>query len=438
LGVYFYYENVFIKLTSNFNAMTKIVDIKAREILDSRGNPTVEVDVFSENNIGRAAVPSGASTGVHEAIELRDEDTERYKGKGVIKAVNNVNGVIKNEVMGMNPFKQEAIDRKMLGLDGSKNKGNLGANAILGVSIAVAKLAAKDEGLSLYKYFAKLAGREKANVMPIPMMNIVNGGTHSDAGLNIQEFMVVPMEAGSIKEAVRTGAEIFHTLKKILKAGGHVTAVGDEGGFAPHITTHEEVLETIMQAIDEAGHGGKVKIALDAAASEFFDNGQYTIGDSKLTSSELVDYYKLLVDKFPIFSIEDSHAEDDFEGFAMMERELGNRIQLVGDDLFVTNTERIQTGIDKKLANSVLIKLNQIGSITETIEAIDLAKNNNWTTVVSHRSGETEDTTIADLAVGLGTGQIKTGSLSRTDRVCKYNQLIRIEEELGDEAVYGN
>jgi enolase len=417
--------------------MSTITDIKARQILDSRGNPTVEVDIYSENHMARAAVPSGASTGIHEAVELRDGDTSVYGGKGVTQAVKNVETTLKDALIGMNPEDQTAIDAKMMEVDGSKNKGNLGANAILGISLANAKLAALETNTPLYQHFAKLGGKPAATILPVPMMNIVNGGEHSDAGLSIQEFMVIPKGAPSFSEALRYGAEIFHALKKILAKKGLTTSVGDEGGFAPHIETHKEVLETIMHAIDDAGHSGQIEIALDCAASEFYKDGMYHIEGQQLDSTGLVEFYKNLFASFPITSVEDSHAEDDFEGFQAMYEAFGNDIQLVGDDLLVTNPERVQMGIEKKLCNSVLVKVNQIGSISETIKTIQMSEAAGWTNVVSHRSGETEDTTIADLVVGLGTGQIKTGSLCRTDRVCKYNQLLRIEEELGSNAVYG-
>lgn len=417
--------------------MSTITNIKAREILDSRGNPTVEVDIFSEQHMTRAAVPSGASTGIHEAVELRDGDSNRYLGKGVTQAVKNAETTLKDALIGMNPEDQGAIDAKMIEVDGSKNKGNLGANAILGISLANAKLAALETNTPLYQHFAKLAGKPAATVLPVPMMNIVNGGEHSDAGLSIQEFMIIPKGAPSFREGLRYGAEIFHALKKILAKKGLTTSVGDEGGFAPHIETHKEVLETIMHAIEEAGHSGQIEIALDCAASEFYKDGKYHIEGQSLDSHQLVDFYKSLFADFPIKSVEDSHAEDDFEGFQAMHEAFGDTLQLVGDDLLVTNAERVEMAIEKKLANAVLVKVNQIGSISETIKTIKLSESAGWNNVVSHRSGETEDTTIADLVVGLGTGQIKTGSLCRTDRVCKYNQLLRIEEELGGKAVYG-
>lgn len=413
---------------NNYGDNMKIKEIKAREILDSRGNPTVEVDVTLENGIlGRASVPSGASTGVHEALELRDNDSARYLGKGVLKAVNNVNTIIREKIVGMDVENQKEIDYAMISLDGTKGKNNLGANAILGVSLATLKAAALNSGKKLYEY----VGSEK--LLPTPMMNILNGGAHADNGLDFQEFMIIPSR-NTIKERVRVGAEVFHNLKKVLKSKGYNTNVGDEGGFAPNLKTNKEALDTIIEAIKLAGYvpGKDVNLALDVAASEFYNDGIYDIKgeNKKLTASELVEYYKNLVSEYPIISIEDGMAEDDYEGWTLLTKELGSNIQLVGDDLFVTNKELLEKGIELKMANAILLKVNQIGTVTETLETIDLARKNGYKTVISHRSGETEDTYIADLAVGLGLGQIKTGSLSRTDRMCKYNQLIRIEEEI--------
>ena len=406
----------------------KIKDIKAREILDSRGNPTVEVDVIIDSGIvGRASVPSGASTGIREALELRDGDASRYKGKGVLKAVNNVNNIIRPELIGYDVTKQEEIDNKMLELDGTKTKSNLGANAILGVSMACLKAAALYNNKPLYAYIGN--GKK----LPVPMMNILNGGAHADNNLDFQEFMVIP-QANSIKERVRIGAEVFHTLKKVLNENGYNTGVGDEGGFAPNLSSNTEALDLICEAIKKAGYepGVDVKLGLDVAASEFYEDGKYVLAGENKTfkTEELISFYEELVNKYPIISIEDPVDENDWEGFRLITEKLGSKIQLVGDDLFVTNIECLQKGIDNKAGNAILLKVNQIGTITETLKTIELAKANNYKTVISHRSGETEDTTIADLAVGLNLGQIKTGSLSRTDRVCKYNQLIRIEEEL--------
>ena len=417
--------------------MTAIVDIHAREILDSRGNPTVEVDVLLESGaFGRAAVPSGASTGVHEAVELRDDDKTRFGGKGVLKAVENVNTIIADAVIGMEAENQNEVDEAMIALDGTENKGKLGANAILGVSLAVAKAAAEEVGLPLYRYI----GGTFAHVLPVPMMNILNGGKHADNPIDIQEFMIAPVGAKTMSEAVRMGAEIFHALKKELKSAGLNTNVGDEGGFAPDLKTAEEALSYIVKAIQTAGYkpGEDVKIAIDAASSEFFKNGKYEMeGEGKsFTSAEMVEYYSNLVEKFPIFSIEDGMSEDDWEGWKLLTDKLGEKIQLVGDDLFVTNPKRLEMGIQKGVANSILIKVNQIGTLTETLAAIEMAHKAGYTAVVSHRSGETEDSTIADIVVATNAGQIKTGSLSRSDRIAKYNQLIRIEEELGDVAVY--
>ena len=417
--------------------MSAIVDIHAREILDSRGNPTVEADVVLQSGaFGRAAVPSGASTGVHEAVELRDGDKKRYGGKGVEKAVNNVNEEIYDALAGLDAEDQIAIDQAMIDLDGTENKGRLGANAILAVSLAVAKAQAEEAGLPLYRYL----GGTMARTLPVPMMNIVNGGQHADNPIDIQEFMIMPVSASSIKEAVRMGAEIFHTLKKNLKAAGHNTNVGDEGGFAPNLQSAEEALTFIVISIKDAGFKPceVVVLAIDAASSEFYENGKYEMkGEGKsYTNAQMVEFYKDLCNRFPIFSIEDGMAEDDWEGWKMLTDAIGDKVQLVGDDLFVTNPKRLAMGIEKGVANSILVKVNQIGSLTETMKAVDLAQRNKYTAVLSHRSGETEDTTIADIAVATNCGQIKTGSMSRTDRMAKYNQLIRIEEELGDMAVY--
>lgn len=406
----------------------KITDVKAREILDSRGNPTVEVDVTLENGImARAAVPSGASTGEREALEMRDNDKTRYNGKGVLNAVKNVNEKIKPVIIGMDVFDQYGIDTAMLELDGTKTKSNLGANAILGVSMAALKAAAKVKGMPLYKYVGE--GR----TLPVPMMNILNGGAHADNKLDFQEFMIIP-QRNNIHERVRVGSEVFHALKKVLNEKGLSTGVGDEGGFAPDLESNTEGFELIMDAIKKAGYepGKDVKLAIDVAASEFYSDGKYNlVGEGRsLTTDELIDFYKDLISKYPIISIEDPVDENDWEGFTKITKELGDKIQLVGDDLFVTNKECLQKGIDMKAGNAILLKVNQIGSITETLETIKLAKENGYKTIISHRSGETEDTTIADLAVGLDLGQIKTGSMSRTDRICKYNQLMRIEEEL--------
>ena len=417
--------------------MSAIVDIHAREILDSRGTPTVEAEVVLQSGaFGRAAVPSGASTGVHEAVELRDGDKARFGGKGVLKAVENVNEAIFDALVGYEAEDQIDIDTKMIDLDGTENKGKLGANAILSVSLAVAKAQAEEAGLPLYRYL----GGTMARTLPVPMMNILNGGKHADNPIDIQEFMIMPVSATSIREAIRMGAEIFQTLKKNLKKAGQNTNVGDEGGFAPNLQSADEALTFIVSAIKDAGYkpGDDVVLALDAASSEFYKNGKYEMeGEGKsYTNAQMVEYYKGLCDKFPIFSIEDGMAEDDFEGWKLLTDALGGKIQLVGDDLFVTNPARLQMGFDKGIANSILIKVNQIGTLTETMKAVDMAQRHGYTAVLSHRSGETEDTTIADIAVATNCGQIKTGSMSRTDRMAKYNQLIRIEEELGDMAVY--
>ena len=418
--------------------MTAIVDVHARQILDSRGNPTVEVDVTLEDgSMGRAAVPSGASTGVHEAVELRDGDKSRWGGKGVGKAVRSVNGEIAEAVVGMEAEDQAAIDAELIALDGTENKGRLGANAILGVSLATAKAAADAVGLPLYRY----VGGVDANLLPVPMMNIVNGGVHADNGLDFQEFMIMPVGAPDFAEALRCGAEIFHSLKSALHQAGLSTSVGDEGGFAPAINTPREAIDFILRAVESAGYksGDDVLLAMDPAASEFFKDGRYEIkGEGKsLSPSEMADYYVELASAYPIASIEDGMAEDDAEGWKMLTDRLSDRVQLVGDDAFVTNVKRLQWGIDHGIANSILIKVNQIGSLTETIDAVKLAQTSGYTSVMSHRSGETEDSTIADLAVALSCGQIKTGSLARSDRTAKYNQLLRIEEELGDTARYG-
>ena len=417
--------------------MSAIVDIHAREILDSRGTPTVEAEVVLQSGaFGRAAVPSGASTGVHEAVELRDGDKSRFGGKGVLKAVENVNDKIYDALAGYEAEDQIDIDNTMIDLDGTENKGNLGANAILAVSLAVAKAQAEEADLPLYRYL----GGTMARTLPVPMMNILNGGKHADNPIDIQEFMIMPVSADSIKEAIRMGAEIFQTLKKNLKAAGQNTNVGDEGGFAPNLKSADEALTFIVNAIKDAGYkpGEDVVLAIDAASSEFYENGKYEMkGEGKsYTNAQMVEYYKGLCDKFPIFSIEDGMAEDDFEGWKLLTVALGNRIQLVGDDLFVTNPKRLAMGFEKGIANSIFIKVNQIGTLSETMKAVDMAQRHGYTAVLSHRSGETEDTTIADIAVATNCGQIKTGSMSRTDRMAKYNQLIRIEEELGDMAVY--
>ena len=415
-----------------------IANVHAREILDSRGNPTVEVDVELEYGIlGRAAVPSGASTGEHEAVELRDADAMRYLGKGVRKAVENVNTIIADALKGADPFAQEAIDQTMLTLDGTPNKGNLGANAILGVSLAVAKAAAAEAGLPLYQYI----GGANAKELPLPMMNVLNGGSHADNNVDLQEFMIMPVGAKTFAEALRVGTEIFHNLKAVLQDRNYNTAVGDEGGFAPDLRSNEEALQVLIEGIERAKYipGDEVLLALDPASSEFYKDGVYRLeAEAKpdKSSEAMVDFYAKLVDKYPIISIEDGMAEDDWEGWKLLTQAIGEKVQLVGDDLFVTNTNRLQQGIDRGIGNSILIKVNQIGTLTETLDAIELAKRFNYTAVVSHRSGETEDTTIADIVVGVNAGQIKTGSLCRTDRICKYNQLLRIEEQLGSRAQF--
>jgi enolase len=419
--------------------MSLILDVHARQILDSRGNPTIEVDVITENGIlGRAAVPSGASTGIHEAVELRDEDKALYMGKGVLQAVKNVNEILAEELIGVDVFEQNAIDSLMIKLDGTENKGKIGANAILGVSLAVAKAAAQESRQPLYRYI----GGVNANTLPIPMMNIVNGGSHSDAPIAFQEFMIMPAGAPSFSEALRWGTEVFHNLKKILHDRGLSTAVGDEGGFAPTFEGTEDAVETILKAIEKAGYkpGKDIYLAFDCAASEFFKDGKYDYTKFEgakgaiRSSAEQADYLASLAAKYPIISIEDGMAEDDWAGWKLLTEKIGDKVQLVGDDLFVTNVKRLQQGIDTDTANSILVKVNQIGSLTETINAVSLAQNNGYTSVMSHRSGETEDVTIADLAVALNCGQIKTGSASRSDRIAKYNQLLRIEEELGASA----
>ena len=418
--------------------MSSIIDIGAREILDSRGNPTVECDVYLESGtMARAAVPSGASTGIREAIELRDGDKKRYGGKGVLKAVENVNGEIADAILGSEASDQAFIDRTMIELDGTENKGRLGANAILAVSMAVARAAAEESGLPLFRYFGGMGAVQ----MPVPMMNVINGGAHANNNLDLQEFMIIPVGAPSFKEALRYGAETFHTLKKIINSRGMSTAVGDEGGFAPKCESHEEAIELILEAVKQAGFepGKDIMIGLDCASSEFFDNGKYVMkksGGKAMSAEEWAGVLEGWVNKYPIISIEDGMAEGDWEGWKMLTEKLGDRVQLVGDDLFVTNPKILKEGIEKGVANSILIKVNQIGTLTETFEAIEMAKRAGYTAVVSHRSGETEDSTIADIAVGLNAGQIKTGSMSRSDRMAKYNQLLRIEERLGDCAVY--
>ena len=417
--------------------MSVILDIFAREILDSRGNPTVEVEVILESGVvGRAAVPSGASTGAHEAVELRDGDKERYLGKGVLQAVKNVNEIIAEQLIGYSVFDQVEIDELMIEIDGTPNKAKLGANAILGVSMAVAKAAAEELGVPLYKYLGGFSARE----LPVPMMNILNGGEHADNNVDIQEFMVLPVGAPSFREALRMGAEVYHSLKGVLKARGLSTAIGDEGGFAPNLASNEEALQVIMEAIEKAGYkpGEDIYLGMDVASTEFYRDGKYKMtGEGKeFTSAELVAFYENLVAKYPIITIEDGMAEDDWEGWKLLTEKLGKKLQLVGDDLFVTNTERLAKGIDEGIANSILVKVNQIGTLTETFATMEMAKRAGYTCVVSHRSGETEDATIADIAVAVNAGQIKTGAPARTDRVAKYNQLLRIEDELCDSADY--
>ncbi|MBU4343376.1 MAG: phosphopyruvate hydratase [Candidatus Omnitrophica bacterium] len=419
---------------------TLIKNIKGREILDSRGNHTVEVDVILESGVmGRAAVPSGASTGEHEAVELRDGDKKRYMGKGVLKAVSNVNNELNSSLKGKDASEQAILDKAMISLDGTENKSRLGANAILGISMASAKAVANYKKIPLYKYL----GGEKANILPVPMMNIMNGGAHADNNVDLQEFMIMPKGAETFSEGLRMGSEIFQNLKKILKSRKLSTAVGDEGGFAPDLKSNEEAIEVILEAIDKAGYkaGKDIFIALDPAASSFYEDGKYMLRAEpkpEKSAQDMVEFYSNWVSKYPICSIEDGLAEDDWDGWKALTEKLGKKVQIVGDDLFVTNTRRLQMGIDKGVANSILIKVNQIGTLTETIEAIELARKNDYTAVVSHRSGETEDATIAHLVVAMGTGQIKTGSVCRTDRICKYNELLRIEEDLGKKATYGN
>lgn len=418
--------------------MSTIQSVHARQILDSRGNPTIEVDIRTENGyLGRAAVPSGASTGKHEAVELRDDDKSVYVGKGVLKAVENVNDIIFPELIGCSVFEQNLIDKIMLELDGTPNKAKLGANAILGVSLAAAKAAAQEANLPLYRY----VGGTNANTLPVPMMNILNGGSHADNSIDFQEFMIMPAKADTFSQSLRMGVEVFHTLKTVLKSKGYSTNVGDEGGFAPNIKSNEEAIEVVLQAIEKAGYkpGEDIFIAMDAAVSEFYENGLYHFKKSdgrKLTSDEMADYWTQWVAKYPIISIEDGMDEDDWAGWKTLTDSVGKKCQLVGDDLFVTNVTRLQQGIESQIANAVLVKVNQIGSLTETIDTVNLAKRNSYKSIMSHRSGETEDATIADLAVALNTGQIKTGSASRSDRMAKYNQLLRIEEELGESAYF--
>jgi len=414
--------------------MPEIVQVSAREILDSRGNPTVEAEVHTVSGFGRAAVPSGASTGEHEAIELRDGDKKRYLGKGVKQAVENVIDKLGPAIVGMSALEQPSIDQKLIEADGTPNKGKLGANSILAVSMAVARAAADTVGIPLWRYL----GGVQARVLPTPLMNIINGGAHADNGLEIQEFMIVPLGFTSFSKALRCGTEVFHNLKAILKKEGLTTAVGDEGGFAPRLGTNEDALKRILQAIDAAGYkaGEDVALALDCAASEFYKDGKYTFDKKQYTAAELADIYAKLCETYPIVSIEDGFAEDDWDGWKLITDKLGKKVQLVGDDLFVTNKERLARGIEKKTANSILIKLNQIGSLTETLDTIRLATTAGYTSIISHRSGETEDAFIADLAVATNAGQIKTGSLSRSDRIAKYNQLLRIADELGEEQVY--
>ena len=420
--------------------MSQIIAIRGRQILDSRGNPTVEVEVFTEQGaMGRAAVPSGASTGIHEACELRDNDKSVYLGKGVLQAVNNVNNVLNEELRGMYVEEQRAIDQKMIEVDGTPNKSRLGANAILGVSLACAKAAAMESGQQLYRYL----GGCGAYMLPVPMMNILNGGSHADNSIDFQEFMIMPVGAPTFTEALRMGAEVFHNLRTVLKSRNMSTNVGDEGGFAPNLGSNDEAIQVVCQAIEKAGYrpGEDVFIGLDAAASEYYnpETGLYEMRWStgeKYNATEMVDFWKRWVEQYPVISIEDGMAEDDWDGWKLLTDAIGDRCQLVGDDLFVTNVERLQMGLDRKVANSILVKLNQIGTLSETIDAVNLATRNGYTSIISHRSGETEDTTIADLVVALNTGLIKTGSASRTDRICKYNQLMRIEEGLGDQAQY--
>jgi len=417
--------------------MTTISFLHARQILDSRGNPTVEVDCqLDDGTFGRAAVPSGASTGTHEALELRDGDKKNYGGKSVLKAVENVNSTIFKALKGQQISDQRTIDQFLIDLDGTANKATLGANAILGVSMAVCRARAGVEHQPLWKSLAQQFDVGQPTLLPVPLMNVINGGKHADSGLSFQECMIVPTGFDTFSDALRAGTDVFHALKKILHADKHITSVGDEGGFAPQVKDSMEAFSYLVRAIDEAGYTGKVQLAIDAAASEFYTDGQYSLDGENLTSAELVEFYKTLSQKYPIVSIEDSHSEDDWNGFVSMQSTIGESVQLVGDDLLVTNVERLKTALEKKAANAILIKLNQIGTVSETVDAIQLAQKNGWNAIASHRSGETEDTFIAHLAVGLRTGQIKTGSLSRTDRVCKYNQLLRIEEQLGKDAEY--
>lgn len=420
--------------------MSKISQIHAREILDSRGNPTVEVDLqLDDGSFGRSAVPSGASTGSYEAVELRDGDKSRYSGQGVTKAVTNVNTILKDALEG-NEFDQRSLDNKMIALDGTENKAKLGANAILGVSLAFAHAMAQSQNKKLYQYFAEIGKTGRPIQLPVPMMNILNGGKHAENSTDLQEFMIMPLGAPSFKEALRYGSEVFHTLKKILNERGLNTSVGDEGGYAPSLGSNEAAIEVILEAIQKAGYkpGEDISIAIDGAATELYVNDKYQlkIEGKSLTSAEMVDFYASWIAKYPIVSIEDGLAEDDWNGYKLLTEKLGDKVQIVGDDLFVTNIKRLEKGIQQHLANSILIKLNQIGTVSETIDAINMAQNAGYTAIVSHRSGETEDTTISDFVVGLGTGQIKTGSLCRTERICKYNELLRIEEELGSSAVY--
>jgi enolase len=420
--------------------MSSIAVIQAREILDSRGNPTIEVDVITSNGtLGRAAVPSGASTGIHEAVEMRDNDEKRYHGKGVLKAVQNINESIAKELNGVNIFAQSAIDKLMIQLDGTDNKSNLGANAILGVSLAVAKAASEEVGLPLFRY----VGGVNANILPVPLMNILNGGAHADNSIDFQEFMIVPAGADTFSESLRMGTEVFHSLKKVLNSNNHSTNVGDEGGFAPNLKSNEEAIEMVLTAIEKAGYrpGEDIFIAMDAAATEMFDKEKkeyvfHKSSGASMSSEQMVAFWKDWTSKYPIISIEDGLDEDDWDGWIQLTSAIGDKVQLVGDDLFVTNSARLQDGIDKGAANSILVKVNQIGTLTETMEAVELARNNSYTSIMSHRSGETEDSTIADLAVALGTGQIKTGSASRSDRIAKYNQLLRIEEMLGSTSLF--
>ncbi len=413
--------------------MARIISIHAREILDSRGNPTVEVEVRCDDGaFGRAAVPSGASTGVHEAIELRDQNDKRYSGKGVQKAITNVNDVIGKKLIGREVTSQDSIDQTMIEIDGTQNKSKLGANAILGVSLAVAKAAADSKGLPLFRSI----GGSSANILPVPLMNIINGGAHADNNLDIQEFMIVPLGFKAFSDAIRAGIETFHSLKSLLKKKGYSTSVGDEGGFAPNLNSNVEAIECIVEAITKAGYktGKEIYLALDIASSELYKNGNYVIHDQKLTKDRIVDLYRDWINKYPIISLEDGMAEDDWNGWKILTKELGSKVQLVGDDIFVTNPDRLRKGIKEGIANSILIKVNQIGTLTETLETMRIASNAGYTQIISHRSGETEDSTIADIAVATNAGQIKTGSASRSDRMAKYNQLLRIEEELGDEA----